>query len=41
VSVEFQPNVSWNERLDNPLGLKVVGYEVESGGGDPLDAYGK
>jgi type IV secretory pathway component VirB8 len=37
VSLAFQPNLKWSERLDNPLGLKVVGYEAESAGGDPLD----
>lgn len=41
VTVEFQPELRWNERLDNPLGLKVVGYVVEQdgrdGNSDPLD----
>lgn len=37
ISVAFQSNVNWNERLDNPLGLKVVGYEIEDGGRDPLN----
>jgi type IV secretory pathway component VirB8 len=36
VSVGFRKSVNWNERLDNPLGLKVVGYEPESGG-EPLN----
>ena len=39
VSLAFQSNLDWNERLDNPLGLKVVGYEVESGGNDPLNIF--
>lgn len=29
--------MKWSERLDNPLGIRVVQYEVESGNGDPLD----
>lgn len=37
VSLEFQSGINWNERLDNPLGLKVVGYEVENKGKDPLN----
>ncbi|MDR1826635.1 MAG: hypothetical protein LBQ49_02995 [Rickettsiales bacterium] len=36
VSTEFREQVGWSERLDNPLGLKVVGYEPEIGG-DPLN----
>ncbi|MDR3208945.1 MAG: type IV secretion system protein [Rickettsiales bacterium] len=36
ISLAFQPSLKWNERLDNPLGLKVVGYEVEDGG-EPLN----
>jgi len=38
VTLAFQDNLDWNERLDNPLGLKVVGYEVEGGKPDPLNA---
>ena len=37
ISIAFQDSVNWNERLDNPLGLKVVGYEIESAHGDPLN----
>jgi len=37
VSVKVMDSVRWNERLDNPLGLKVVGYEVMDGDPDPLD----
>jgi type IV secretory pathway component VirB8 len=37
LGLQFQTNLKWNERLDNPLGLKVVAYEIESGGGDPLN----
>ena len=37
VTIAFQDTIGWGERLSNPLGLKVVGYRVESGGGhDPL-----
>ncbi|MDR2268899.1 MAG: type IV secretion system protein [Rickettsiales bacterium] len=41
LSLKFQSGLNWNERLDNPLGLKVVGYEVESGDGDPLNVLGR
>lgn len=27
----------WNDRLENPLGLRVAEYTVETGDGDPLD----
>jgi type IV secretory pathway component VirB8 len=40
VTLAFLPNIRWNERLDNPLGLKVVGYVVEDGGNDPLNPLG-
>jgi type IV secretory pathway component VirB8 len=40
VSLEFQNRLKWDERLDNPLGLKIVGYEVEDGGDDPLNPRG-
>ncbi len=29
--------IRWSQRLDNPLGVRVTGYTVESGPGDPLD----
>ncbi len=29
--------VKWSERLNNPLGIRVAEYTVESGNGDPLD----
>lgn len=29
--------IKWTDRIDNPLGLRVVGYEILSGNGDPLD----
>lgn len=37
LSLAFQTKINWDERLENPLGLKVVGYEIESGGTDPLN----
>lgn len=37
IGLQFQTKLRWSERLDNPLGLKVVAYEIESGGGDPLN----
>jgi type IV secretory pathway component VirB8 len=37
LSLAFQTNINWDERLENPLGLKVVGYEIESGDTDPLN----
>ena len=32
-------NMQWTDRMENPLGLRVVEYSVESGDGDPLDAF--
>lgn len=29
--------MKWGDRINNPLGVRVVGYEIESGNGDPLD----
>ena len=29
----------WADRMENPLGLRVAEYTVESGDGDPLDAF--
>ncbi|MCL2331477.1 MAG: VirB8/TrbF family protein [Proteobacteria bacterium] len=37
IQLEMQPRIRWSERLRNPLGIKVVEYTIESGGGDPLD----
>ncbi len=31
------PSIKWGDRLVNPLGLRVADYQIESGGGDPLD----
>jgi type IV secretory pathway component VirB8 len=37
LDVSANPTVSWQERLNNPLGIKVSQYVIESGDGDPLD----
>jgi len=29
----------WTDHMENPLGLRVAEYSVESGDGDPLDAF--
>ncbi len=29
--------IHWTDRRDNPLGIRVVGYTIQSGNGDPLD----
>ncbi len=29
--------IQWADRLNNPLGIRIAGYEIESGNGDPLD----
>ena len=29
--------IKWSDRLNNPLGVRVSEYVVESGNGDPLD----
>ena len=31
--------MSWTDHMENPLGLRVVEYTVESGDDDPLDAF--
>ena len=37
VSVMAARKVKWENRLENPLGMTVIGYRVESGGNDPLN----
>ncbi|MDR0803984.1 MAG: type IV secretion system protein [Rickettsiales bacterium] len=37
ITLKTDNPTKWSERLDNPLGVLVVGYDIESGGGDPLD----
>ncbi len=36
LAIDEDANIQWNERLNNPLGLKVVEYTVLNGN-DPLD----
>ena len=31
--------MKWADHMENPLGLRVAEYSVESGDGDPLDAF--
>jgi type IV secretory pathway component VirB8 len=38
LTLEMEPKIKWEERLRNPLGIKVIEYIVESGGSDPLDS---
>ncbi len=33
-------NMKWVNHMENPLGLRVTEYSVESGDGDPLNAFG-
>ncbi len=37
LAMDDQKDVKWSDRMKNPLGLRVVEYEVDSGNGDPLD----
>ncbi|MBO4683015.1 MAG: hypothetical protein J5611_00335 [Alphaproteobacteria bacterium] len=37
LDVNKNPTVPWQEKLDNPLGIKVSQYVIESNNGDPLD----
>ena len=37
LEAEDNAQIKWADRVDNPLGLRVSGYEVVSGNGDPLD----
>ena len=37
IKIEIENKLKWSERLQNPLGMKVVEYSVETGGNDPLD----
>ena len=36
---EAAQSMKWTDRMENPLGLRVAEYSVESGDGDPLDAF--
>jgi len=37
LEMEDNATIKWDERLDNPLGIRVSEYTIESGNGDPLD----
>lgn len=37
VKIEIENKLKWTERLQNPLGIKVVEYKIETGENDPLD----
>jgi type IV secretory pathway component VirB8 len=37
IGLSSAAQVRWNSRMENPLGLQVSEYRVESGGNDPLD----
>jgi type IV secretory pathway component VirB8 len=37
LKLEFENTIKWTDRLQNPLGIRVSKYEIESGDGDPLD----
>lgn len=37
LTLQMEPKIRWDERLRNPLGVRVIEYTVESGGTDPLD----
>ena len=35
--MEDNATIKWSDRLDNPLGIRVSEYEIESENGDPLN----
>ncbi|MBN1324899.1 MAG: hypothetical protein JW974_01650 [Alphaproteobacteria bacterium] len=37
LKLELENVIKWTDRLDNPLGIRVAEYSVESDNGDPLD----
>ena len=39
LTTEDVQSMKWTDRMENPLGLRVAEYSVESGDGDPLDAF--
>ena len=39
LTTEDAKSMKWADRMENPLGLRVAEYSVESGDGDPLDAF--
>ena len=39
LATDDKKTMLWTEAIENPLGIRVVEYSVESGDGDPLDAF--
>ncbi|MBP5364245.1 MAG: hypothetical protein J6Y49_02765 [Alphaproteobacteria bacterium] len=39
VSTDDTQKMKWADHMENPLGLKITEYSVESGDSDPLDAF--
>ena len=37
IGLELENAIKWTDRLQNPLGIRVSEYKIESGDGDPLD----
>ena len=37
VKLDMENTIKWTDRFNNPLGLRVAEYQIESGNGDPLD----
>ncbi len=37
LQMDDNATLKWSDRLDNPLGLRVSEYKIESGNGDPLN----
>jgi type IV secretory pathway component VirB8 len=37
IRLELENTIKWTDRLTNPLGIRVSGYNVETKNGDPLD----
>ena len=41
LSTDVSKDMEWNDRINNPLGIRVSEYTIESGDGDPLDTVYK
>jgi len=39
LATDDEKSMRWTDVMENPLGMRVVEYSVESGDGDPLDAF--
>ena len=37
LDVDDSATIKWSDRINNPLGIRVSEYEIESGNGDPLN----